>query len=228
VSAPPRSAAEFDDYLERIARGSKLTGVLGVAGLLLVLGALVISTKRLVDARQELAKGRRDLVEVERQVVAKRDELDRVQRELLTSTDSLARVQAGAAAFKAVVEERSPVVAAAAEVARDSAVAATVVYIQFRGTLPRPLANELRGQLNSGGFNAPDVERIDRDYGNSVRYFHARDSAAAGEVARVTSTFFARRRCPADFPVQAARVRGAPEGQVEVWINVSCRSAAPR
>lgn len=222
MSTQPRSAEEFDAYLAKAARGSRISGVLGLVGLTLVLAALVLSTRSLAHSRRELA-GVRDSVR------AGYADLASVRQQLRLASDSLARTQTQLATYGDVVRRQNPALAqAAARVARDSAAAVRVVYIQFRGSLSRATANALRARLNASGFNAPGVERIDRPYGNSVRYFHPEDEAAARELAQAASAFFAELRCPATFEPQnkAAGGAGVPQGQLEIWINLNCRPAA--
>jgi hypothetical protein len=222
MSARPQSAEEFDAYLAKTARGSRISGVLGLVGLTLVLGALLFSVRQLSESRAELTAVR-DSVQV------KYDELASVRQQLRVASDSLVRVREGYSAFTAVVSQQSPALAQeAAQVARDSARAARVVYIQFRGSLSRATANALRARLNDGGYNAPGVERIDRQFGNSVRYFHAEDADAARALAEAASAFFAEQGCPASFPRQdlSARGGGVPMGQIEIWINLNCHPPA--
>lgn len=230
MSASPQSADEFDAYLAKVSRGSRLSGILGLVGLTLVLAALLFSTRQLSESRRRLSEvsGRIDRRLAE--LATTQQQLDSVRRQLRIASDSLVRTREGYSAFSAVVRQESPALAqAAAQVARDSARAARVVYIQFRGTLSRATANALRSRLNGGGFNAPGMERIDRQFGNSVRYFHAEDAEAARALAQVAASFFAEQGCPATFPPQdlSARGGGVPVGQLEVWINLNCRPAAP-
>ena len=218
----PANAKDFDAYLATIHRASRFTGLLSLAGLLLVLGALVLATQRLGNSRSELRQ-------VSQEVSAKHDELQRMQTELRSATDSLVRIREGFATYRAVVREQVPAVdVAAAEVARDSATTARVVYIQFRGTISRDLVNELRARINGAGYNAPGVERIDRSFATAVKYFHPEDEALAAEIARQTREFFAGRRCPLSISPKDASGSGlrAPVGQVEVWIDLNCEGAA--
>ena len=229
MSAPPRSAEEFDAYLAKATRGSRISGVLGLVGLTLVLGALLFSVRQLSESRHRLTEVRGQVNAKLAELASTQQQLDNVRGQLRVASDSLVRVRQGYSTFTAVVRQESPALAqAAAQVARDSARAARVVYIQFRGALSRATANALRARLNGGGFNAPGVERIDRQFGNSVRYFHAEDADAARSLAQVASAFFAEQGCQASFPPQdmSARGGGVPMGQIEIWINLSCRSAA--
>ena len=229
VSTPPRSADEFDAYLAKVSRGSRISGVLGLVGLTLVLAALVFSARQLSESRRRLTEVRGQVDGKLAELASTQQQLDSVRKQLRVASDSLVRAQTQLTTYGAVVRQQSPVLAQeAAKVALDSARTARVVYIQFRGTLSRATANALRGRLNGSGFNAPGVERIDRVFGNSVRYFHAEDADAARELAQAASAFFAAQRCPAAFPPQDMTARGAsvPIGQLEIWINLNCRPAA--
>lgn len=221
MSTKPQSADEFDTYIAKVARRSKFTGVVAFLGLLLVLGALVLSTRQLLGNQRRLS-------EIRGEVKANSAELARVKRELRSASDSLVRVREGFAAYNAVVKQQSPALAeTAAEAARDSSSAARVVFIQFRGRVQSALVNELRVELNATGFNAPEIERVDRSYRNGTRYFHRQDQSAAQRLSRVASGFFAERGCPAEFPLQDFSRRGptAPIGQMEIWINLNCGEA---
>lgn len=212
---PAPGPAELERHIARLARGSRLTTMLSIAGLLAVLGALVLSGRELAELNEERAS-------LDQQIEAR-------QAELRMLTDSLVRSREGYSAYAAVVRREQPALAEeAASVARDSAAAARVVYIQYRGSVPRSLAEQVRARLAELGFHAPGVERIDRDFDNSVRYFHADDASAAEELARRAGALLAERGCPADFPVQDMTRGGfaVPRGQVELWIDLTCPGAA--
>lgn len=83
-----------------------------------------------------------------------------------------------------VSRERPELAEVAAAVARDTAESVRLVYIQFPEPFPRTLADELRDHLNAAGFNAPGVERIERSFQNSIRYFHPGDAELAARLAR--------------------------------------------
>jgi hypothetical protein len=229
VSAPPRSADEFDAYLAKAARGSRISGVLGLVGLTLVLAALLFSVRQLSESRRQLTDVSSQVDRKRTELASTQQQLDSMRKELRVVSDSLVREREGYSAYRNRVREESPALAqTAAQVARDSARAARVVYIQFRGGLSRATANALRARLNAGGFNAPGVERIDRQFGNSVRYFHAEDAGAARSLAQAASAFFAEQGCQASFREEnlSDRGGGVPVGQIEIWINLNCRPAA--
>lgn len=99
-----------------------------------------------------------------------------------------------------------------------------LVYIQFRGTLVRPLVEALRSDLNRAGFPSPGAERIDREFSNRVSYFRSQDRVLADSVIRRAEAFFALQRCPIKFrPVALPEyAASADPGQVEIWINANC------
>lgn len=214
---PAPDPAEFERRVQAVVRGSRAATLLSVLGLVAVLGALLFSGRAL--ARMSEQRAGLDAQIRERQA------------ELRQLTDSLVRTREAFSAYAAVVERERPELAGtAAEVARDSAAAARVVYIQFGGAVPRATAEGVRARLNESGYHAPGVERIERGFRSSARFFHAEDAAAAAELARRASAFFAERGCAADFPVQDLSTRGlaAPRGQLELWIAVDCPALGDR
>lgn len=217
-----RDTAALDATLERLSRRSRLSGILSLVGLLAVLAALVLSARQLAEMNGQVTALERERARLDGEIVSRR-------AELRTVTDSLARKSEAYQAYHQAVRQRMPVLAAAAaEAASSSAAATRVVYIQYRGALPRALANQLRERLNDSGYSAPAVEFIDRPFSNSVRFFHPENQEEATELARRTEAFFAEQGCPASFPAQDLSARGGsvPVGQMEIWVNLDCRGRA--
>ena len=218
--ADPRAPdpVKFEAGAKKLARGSRWAGVISIVGLLLVLVALVLSGRELAETSSRVAALNRENERLAQQIGSKRSEL-----RLLT--DSLVRTREAYSAYRDEVRRREPVLAAeAAQVARDSAAAARVVYIQFRGTFSRELANQLRGALNRSGYIAPGVERIDREFGNSVRYFREADAEAARDLGAQAEAFLASKGCKLELPPRdhSSRGAGVPAGQMEIWVNANC------
>lgn len=102
-----------------------------------------------------------------------------------------------------------------------------VIYTQFKGTIKRELVKELTAMLNEQGFPAPgveNVERIDKPFNNSVRFFYKEDEPLARIVAQKAKSFFESKGCTADFPLVPllSSTSNAKRGQVEIWISMNC------
>ena len=98
----------------------------------------------------------------------------------------------------------------------------SVAFIQFRGAVQRGTMDSLRARLAAAGFVAPGVERVDRQFGSAVRYFHVEDRTVADSAAAIARAFLQPRSSTAlPIPVQSMAGRGfrAPRGQIEVWIS---------
>ena len=98
-----------------------------------------------------------------------------------------------------------------------------VVYIQYRSEKTRSLAGELQEILNAKKFKAPGIEKVDEEFSNEIRYFHKKDEALAIDtIKNVVEDFFRSRGIEVFFKVldlSASKLR-APEGQIEIWINL--------
>lgn len=98
----------------------------------------------------------------------------------------------------------------------------SVVYIQFAVERERTIARALRDSLQAAGFWAPDVDQVDGDFRNWIRYFHESDESLARKAQDAVHRFFAARGDTIQFRVQNLGGRGfnAPEGQIEVWMRL--------
>lgn len=98
----------------------------------------------------------------------------------------------------------------------------SVVYIQFSAEDERPTARALRETLSAAGFWAPDVDQVDGNFSNWIRYFHASDESLALRARDAVQSFFTQRGDTIPFRVQNMSGRGfkAPEGQIEVWLRL--------
>jgi len=99
----------------------------------------------------------------------------------------------------------------------------SVVYIQFAAEAERPIARALRDTLSAAGFWAPDVDQVDGNFNNWIRYFHTSDESLALRARDAVEAFFAQRGDTVRFRVQNMGNRGfkAPEGQIEVWMRLN-------
>jgi hypothetical protein len=112
-----------------------------------------------------------------------------------------------------------------AEAKAAAAVFSNLLYIQFQGQITRELINELRRVHQEEGLAAPAAERVAGDYKSTVRYFHDDDRTKAEAVAERSKRFFQEKNCPLSVgvePVTSSRSK-VPAGQLELWINHSCR-----
>jgi len=95
-----------------------------------------------------------------------------------------------------------------------------VIYIQFRGEKNKFIIEELRLKLNKEGY-APGVELVDKDYPNSIRYFHQEDRGLAEQVASIARSFLKEKKYEINLtPQDLSGKFKIPKGQVEVWINL--------
>jgi len=113
----------------------------------------------------------------------------------------------------------------AAEAKAAAAVFSNLLYIQFQGQITRELINELRRVHQEEGLAAPAAERRAGEYGSAVRYFHDDDRAKAEAVAARSTRFFQEKNCPLVIGVESVTSLRSkvPAGQLELWINHSCR-----
>lgn len=96
-----------------------------------------------------------------------------------------------------------------------------IIYIQFNDEGHRPLAKELQGELKGKGLNAPGVEKVDGNYGNSIRYFHDEDQRLALQVKDSVETFFKKKSDQKNFQLQDLSQRfKTQKGQIEIWMNL--------
>jgi hypothetical protein len=96
-----------------------------------------------------------------------------------------------------------------------------VIYIQYRNAADSDFAEQLRTAIAGQGFHAPGIERVEGNFRNWIRYFHAEDQPLADSIASLTRTFFAERGRPLDLKIQNLGGRGfqAQRGQIELWIS---------
>ncbi len=97
----------------------------------------------------------------------------------------------------------------------------TIIYVQYRGN-GKALAEELNTELNRIGLPAGDeVELVDQDYNNSIKYFHPEDKEAARLVRGYVNGFFSRKDYDVKFPLldESSAELHAEKGQIEIWIN---------
>lgn len=97
-----------------------------------------------------------------------------------------------------------------------------LVYIQFRGSLPRGLINELRAVLKEAEFNNPGAERLAGEYRSLVKYFSDSDSDPAESLANETEQFFAKKGCPVNIEVVPVKSKIKPTSPLELWLHHSC------
>jgi hypothetical protein len=97
------------------------------------------------------------------------------------------------------------------------------VYVHFRGSIQRTVAESLRSKLEAEFF-APGVERVDGIYESEVRFFHLEDRQLAERVADRAAGFLEARGCaPSKVATKSSRL-AAPSNQVEIWIHTDCSS----
>jgi hypothetical protein len=65
------------------------------------------------------------------------------------------------------------------------------VSIQYAGMENAPMIERLGASLVKSGFRVPNIERIDKNYGSSVKYFHDEDKAVAEQVQSLTAAALA-------------------------------------
>jgi len=157
---------------------------------------------------------------------------DSLRNVLRARTEAIASVPETRAALRSspdsshtrTVETKADSSAAAALTQLVTPIQSRIVFIQFQGSVARPLMQQLRQQFNRAGFVSPDVERVTSgQFSSSVRYFHPEDAATAESVANIARAFVQQQRLQVpSLPLQNFSGRGftAPRGQVEVWLSV--------
>jgi len=61
------------------------------------------------------------------------------------------------------------------------------VSVQFAGIQNEATILTLDGLLSKNGIRVLDLERIDKSYGSSIKYFHDEDKALAEQVLKIAS-----------------------------------------
>ncbi len=153
---------------------------------------------------------------LEAQTAALRLEAERLAQEVAAAQAALASQGAAgaqAAASLADIGSRVETTTAALDRARYT------VFLHFRGALSRDVMRNLQQRLVTIGYRAPGIERIDSNFGNDIRYFHADDRDAADEIARIVREAFGG-DCTLRQPLATRSMNlPAPRGNIEVWIG---------
>jgi MinD-like ATPase involved in chromosome partitioning or flagellar assembly/uncharacterized protein YjbI with pentapeptide repeats len=115
-----------------------------------------------------------------------------------------------------------------ADVLSDAGIPAASVSIQFNGNgnpgLP-DLMEQLTVTLRNTGLTSPDIEEIDTEYANTVRYFNKEDEPLAERVKKAVEDFMRTQSSGKykDFSLETQYIfwikPTPPEGQIEVWCN---------
>jgi DNA repair exonuclease SbcCD ATPase subunit len=176
--------------------------------------------RRILTLRQEqlelASMLRSERAALEEQTAALRVEAQRLAQEVAAAKaalDSLGAAWEEAAASLAEIGSRVETTTAALDRARYT------VFLHFRGALSREVMRNLQQQLVTRGYRVPGIERIDLNFGNDIRYFHADDSGAAEEIAGIVREAFGG-GCTLRQPLATRSMNlPAPRGNIEVWIG---------
>lgn len=98
-----------------------------------------------------------------------------------------------------------------------------VIYIQYRNKDNKQIIENLRSYLNNIGYNAPGVELINRDFGNSIIYFNKLDSTLANTVYSNLKQFIKDNELRLDnVEIKDYSNKGfkVVKGQIEIWLNI--------
>ena len=101
-------------------------------------------------------------------------------------------------------------------------VAENIIYIQYKGTIPRDTVEALRKLLATEGYNAPGVEKVTYQFDNSIRYYHSQDKPLANKIAVIATNYLKTKNININFKLVdlSNRKYKAQTGQVELWIDL--------
>jgi len=185
--------------------------VVGIGGAVAAYTQFEVAELRARVANQDLARAEQSKADAEalmKDAVAKRDAAMREQQE----------------AEQAVKELKASLARTTSEIrrAKPGLVNARLAYIQFRGSMPRALINDLRVALEKDAFDAPGAERVSGDYQSMVKYFQPGDSQDAARLAKAVEQFFEKHGCPVSLRVVPATTANSASSPLEVWLSHSC------
>lgn len=94
------------------------------------------------------------------------------------------------------------------------------IFLHDRRTEQRKKSKELKSYIESKGFSIAGIQKINRDFSNSIKYFHREDLSAASELYKMTVQFFKENNLDSD-KVNLTYLGhiSAPKGQIEIWID---------
>nr|WP_315234439.1 hypothetical protein [uncultured Albidiferax sp.] len=226
LSAEKKKIEEEAAVVPRIATGSHWSEVIKVVGaIVLGIGGFVTAAGSYFVARNQV-----ELAELKSTNAAERAKAAEAAASAASASvaaavklrDEARKDEAEAIKNTAELRKSLAEVTATVQTAKPDLLKRRLVYIQFQGSLQRPVVDELRKALESQSFSAPGAERLGGDYQSLVKFFRTEDEAAAASLMKSTQDFFASKGCPVQLRiVQAKAAATAPP--LELWLAHSCK-----
>jgi hypothetical protein len=94
------------------------------------------------------------------------------------------------------------------------------IFFHYRWPEQQEKSKQLELFIENRGFKIAAFQKVDRNFSNSIRYFHREDLAAASELYKLTVQFFKENNFDSD-KINLAYFgnTSAKKGQIEIWID---------